>query len=111
MSQETRHETIERNELRKLQEGVEVWKEVIQWVKEGRVPKLLDMMGKIQEAITVRKFFFVIHQNQQNVKAEQVKIIHLEQWKHLPPLPSFITNDNMEISNEPENETAETEEK
>ena len=28
-----------------------------------------------------------------------------------PPLPSFITNDNMEISNEPENETAETEEK
>ena len=27
MSQETRHETIERNELRKLQEGVEVWKE------------------------------------------------------------------------------------
>ena len=38
---------------------------MIQWVKEGRVPKLSELMEKIQEVITVRKLFnprfFVIH--------------------------------------------------
>ena len=45
------------------------------------------------------------------MKAEQVKNIHQEQWKPPPPLPSCITNDDMEISYKPKNEAAETEDK
>ena len=36
MSQKTRHQIIERNELKKLHEADEVWKEVLQWVLEGK---------------------------------------------------------------------------
>ena len=65
MSEETRHEIIEGNELRKLQEVDEVWKEVIQWVTDGEVPKLSEVRGKVQEVLTLRQLFnpllFVIH--------------------------------------------------
>ena len=65
MSQETRTKNIEGNMIKKLQEADDVWKEVIQWVAEGKVPKLLKVRGKIQEVLTVRQLFnpmlFVIH--------------------------------------------------
>ena len=65
MSKETRHEIIEGNELKKLQEADEVWKEVIKWVAEGKVSKLPKMRGKVQEVLTVRQLFnpmkFVMH--------------------------------------------------
>ena len=65
MSTETRHEIVEGNELRKLQEADEVWKEVIKWVIEGEVPKLSEVRGKVQEVLTLRQLFnpvlFVIH--------------------------------------------------
>ena len=65
MSTETRHEIVEGNELRKLQEVNEVWKEVIKWVVEGEVPKLSEVRDKVQEVLTLRQLFnpvlFVIH--------------------------------------------------
>ena len=59
MSLETRHKIIEGNELRKLQETDEVWKEVINY----RMPKLKELRGKVQKVL--RQLFnpmlFVIH--------------------------------------------------
>ena len=55
MSQETTHEIIEGNDLPKLQEADEVWREVIQWVTEGRVPKSSEVSGTVQKALTVRQ--------------------------------------------------------
>ena len=65
MTQETRYEIMEGNELRKLQESDEVWSEVIKWVLAGKVPKMMDLRGKVQEVLSVRQIFnpmlFVIH--------------------------------------------------
>ena len=40
MSQETRHEIIEGNKLRKLQEADKALKEVMQWVVERKAPHI-----------------------------------------------------------------------
>ena len=65
MSPETRYEIIEGNELRKLQESDEVWKEVIKWVSAGKTPKMQELRRSVQEVLSVRKIFnpmlFVIH--------------------------------------------------
>ena len=56
---------MERNVLKKLQEEDEVWKEVIKWIVDGRVSKMQEVRGGIQEVISVRQIFnptlFVIH--------------------------------------------------
>ena len=58
LSKETRYKIMEGNMLRKLQEEVEVWGEVIKWVVDGKVPKM-------QEVLSVRQIFnptlFVLH--------------------------------------------------
>ena len=65
LSNETRFEIVEGNELRKLQEEDEVWKEVIKWIINGKVPKMQEVRGGIQEVISVRQIFnptlFVMH--------------------------------------------------
>ena len=62
ISEGTRFEIIEGNELRKLQEEDEVWQEVI---LSGKVPKMQEVRGGIQEVLSVRQIFnptlFVIH--------------------------------------------------
>ena len=55
ISQETRHEIIKGNELKKLQEADEVWKGVIQWVLEGKASQMQELRGKVQEVLAVRK--------------------------------------------------------
>ena len=40
LSNETRFEIIGGNVMRKLQEEDEVWKEVIKWIVDGKVPKM-----------------------------------------------------------------------
>ena len=35
-------------------------KEVIQWVAEDKVPKLLEVRGKVQEILTVKQLFMDI---------------------------------------------------
>ena len=57
LSNETRFEIVEGNELRKLQEEDEVWKEVIKWIINGKVPKMQEVRGGIQEVISVRQIF------------------------------------------------------
>ena len=42
---------------KKLQETDEVWKEVIKWVLDGKVSKLLEVRGKVQEVQTLRQLF------------------------------------------------------
>ena len=65
LSDETRFEIMEGNVLRKLQEEDEVWKEVIRWIIDGKVPKMQEVRGRIQEVISVRQIFnptlFVLH--------------------------------------------------
>ena len=65
LSEGTRFEIVEGNELRKLQEEDEVWQEVIKWVMSGQVPKMQEVRGGIQEILSVRQIFnptlFVIH--------------------------------------------------
>ena len=65
LSEVTRFEIVEGNELRKLQEEDEVWQEVIKWVLSGKVPKMQEVRGGIQEVLSVRQIFnptlFVIH--------------------------------------------------
>ena len=65
MSPETRYEIIEGNELRKLQERDEVWKEVIKWILEDKAPKMQELRRSVQEVLSVRQIFnpmlFVIH--------------------------------------------------
>ena len=65
LSEGTRFEIIEGNELRKLQEEDEVWQEVIKWILSGKVPKMQEVRGGIQEVLSVRQIFnptlFVIH--------------------------------------------------
>ena len=65
LSKETRFEIIEGNKLRKLQEENEVWKEVIKWMVNGKVPKIQEVKGGIQVVISVRQIFnptlFVMH--------------------------------------------------
>ena len=51
LSNETRFEIVEGNELRKLQEEDEVWKEVTKWIINGKVPKMQEVRGGIQEVI------------------------------------------------------------
>ena len=55
----------EGNELRKLQDADEVWKEVTKRVIEGWTPKLLELQGTVQEVLIViqlfNPFLFVIH--------------------------------------------------
>ena len=57
MSQETRHEIIEGNKLKKLQEADEVRREVIQWVLEGKASQMQELRGKVQKVLTVRQLF------------------------------------------------------
>jgi len=45
LSEGTRFEIIEGNELRKLQEEDEVWQEVIKWILSGKVPKMQEVRG------------------------------------------------------------------
>ena len=56
---------MEGNVLRKLQEEDEVWKEVIKWIENGKVPKMQEVRGGVQEVISVRPIFnptlFVLH--------------------------------------------------
>ena len=65
LSNGTRYEIIEGNVLKKLQEEDEVWKEVIKWIVDGKVPKMQEVKGGIQEVISVRQIFnptlFVMH--------------------------------------------------
>ena len=65
LSSETRFKILEGNELRKLQEEDVVWKEVIKWTVDGKVPKMQEVRGGIQEVISVRQIFnstlFVMH--------------------------------------------------
>ena len=65
MSPKRSYEIIEGNELKKLQETDEVWKEVIKWVLDAKVSKLLEVRGKVQEVQTLRQLFnpllFVMH--------------------------------------------------
>ena len=55
MSQKTRHQIIEGNELKKLHEADEVWEEVLQWVLAGKAPQMQEYRGKVQEVLTVRQ--------------------------------------------------------
>ena len=57
LSNETKFELIEGNVLRKLQEEDEVWQEVIKWIVDGKVPKMQEVRGGIQELISVRQIF------------------------------------------------------
>ena len=43
--------------MRKLQEENEVWKEVIKWIINGKVPKMQEVRGGIQEVKSVRQIF------------------------------------------------------
>ena len=56
---------MEGNVLRKLKEEDEVWKEVIKWIIDGKVPKMQEVRGKIQEVISEKQIFnptlFVLH--------------------------------------------------
>jgi hypothetical protein len=65
LSNETRYEIMEGNALRKLQEEDEVWKEVIKWIVDGKIPKMQEVRGGIQEVLSVRQIFnptlFVMH--------------------------------------------------
>ena len=65
LSEETRFKIVEGNELRKLQEEDVVWQEVIKWILSGKVPKMQEVRGGIQEALSVRQIFnptlFVMH--------------------------------------------------
>ena len=65
LSDETKYEIMEGNVMRKLQEEDEVWKEVIKWIIDGKVPKMQEVRGRIQEVISVRQIFnptlFVLH--------------------------------------------------
>ena len=54
---ETRFEIMEGNMLRKLQEEDEVWKEVIKRIVDGKVPKMQEVSGEIQELISMRQIF------------------------------------------------------
>ena len=56
LSNKTRFEIVEGNELRKLQEEDVVWKEVIKWIMNGKVPKMQEVRGEIQEVISVSKY-------------------------------------------------------
>ena len=62
---ETRFEIMGGTVLRKLQEEDEVWQEVIKWIIDGKVPKMQEVRGGIQELISVRQIFnptlFVMH--------------------------------------------------
>ena len=55
ISQETRHEIIKGNELKKLHEADEVLKGVIQWVLESKTPQMQELRGKVQGVLTVRQ--------------------------------------------------------
>ena len=65
LSEETRFEIVEGNELRKLQEEDVVWQEVSKWILSGKVPKMPEVRGGIQEVLSVRQIFnptlFVMH--------------------------------------------------
>ena len=65
LSEGTRFEIVEENELKKLQEEDEVWQEVIKWILSGKVPKMQEVRGGIQEVLSVRQIFnptlFVMH--------------------------------------------------
>ena len=65
LSDETKYKIMEGNVMRKLQEEDEVWKEVIKWIIDGKVPKMQEVRGRIQEVISVRQIFnptlFVLH--------------------------------------------------
>ena len=54
---ETRFEIMEGYMLGKLQEEDEVWKEVIKWIVDGKVPKMQEVSGEIQELISMRQIF------------------------------------------------------
>ena len=51
--------------MRRLQEEDVVWKEVIKWIISGKIPKMQEVRGGIQEVISVRQIFnptlFVMH--------------------------------------------------
>ena len=51
--------------MRKLQEEDKDWKEVIKWIINGKVPKMPEVRGEMQEVISVRQIFnptlFVLH--------------------------------------------------
>ena len=57
LSEGTRFEIVEENELKKLQEEDEVWQEVIKWILSGKVPKMQEGRGGIQEVLSVRQIF------------------------------------------------------
>ena len=57
LSTETRYEIMDGNVLRKLLEEDEVWKEVIKWIVDGKVPKMKEVRGGIQEVISGRQIF------------------------------------------------------
>ena len=57
LGEETRFKIIEGNKLRKLQEYDEVWKEVFKWIVDGKVPKMQEVSGEIQELISMRQIF------------------------------------------------------
>ena len=65
LSEGTRFEIVEGNELRKLQEEDEVWQEGSKWILSGKVPKMQEVRGGIQEVLSARQIFnptlFVIH--------------------------------------------------
>ena len=48
-----------------MQEEDEVWKEVIKWIIDGKVPKMQEVRGRIHRVISVRQIFnptlFVLH--------------------------------------------------
>ena len=56
---------MEGNALRKLQEEDEVWKEVIKWIVDGKIPKMQEVRGVIHEVLSLRQIFnptlFVMH--------------------------------------------------
>ena len=64
LSDATKFEIIEGNELQRLQED-EVWKEVIKWIREATIPKMQEVRGGIQEVLSVRQIFnptlFMMH--------------------------------------------------
>ncbi len=43
--------------MRKLQESDEVWKEVIKWIVDGKVPKMQKVRRGRQEVISVSQIF------------------------------------------------------
>ena len=65
LREETRFEIVEGNELRRLQEEDVVRQEVIKWILSGKVPKMQEVRGGIQEVLSVRQIFnptlFVMH--------------------------------------------------